>query len=198
MMLKTSIKYWPLEYHAQSAVEASLDLRKQIKNVDEIEQITVQSHDAAVDIIGSSPEQWKPTSRETADHSLPYLTAVALADGEVTTRQFEPQRYTDAKLLKLVEKVKVERNAELSGKYPQEVGNIVTLKLRDGRTLTKRVDVPLGNAKKPLSDAQVEQKLHTLADPVLGGGRVDKFAQWVWKLDEKTDVAELMPLLVVA
>jgi 2-methylcitrate dehydratase len=198
MMLKTSIKYWPLEYHAQSAVEASLELRKQIKNVDEIEQITVQSHDAAVDIIGSSPEQWKPTSRETADHSLPYLTAVALADGEVTTRQFEPQRYTDAKLLKLVAKVKVERNAELSGKYPQEVGNIVTLKLRDGKTLTKRVDVPLGNAKKPLSDAQVEQKLHTLADPVLGGGRVDKVAQWVWKLDEKTDVAELMPLLVVA
>jgi len=51
------------------------------KNVDEIESILIESHDAAVDIIGSEPEKWRPTSRETADHSLPYMTAVALADG---------------------------------------------------------------------------------------------------------------------
>jgi len=197
MILRTSIKYWPLEYHAQSAVEAALDLRTKIKSVDEIEQVTVESHDAAVDIIGTGPERWKPTSRETADHSLPYLTAVALADGEVTPRQFEPQRFTDPRLLKLVERVKVSRHPELSDKYPQQVGNIVTLKLQGGKTLSKRVDVPLGNAKKPLSDAQVESKLHALADPVLGADRVNKVAQWVWKLEEKKNVGELMPLLLV-
>jgi len=197
MILKTSIKYWPLEYHAQSAVEAALDLRKQIKNVDDIQAIQIQSHDAAVDIIGSSPQQWKPTSRETADHSLPYLTAVALADGRVTAAQFEPQRYTDKKLLELVKKVKVVRNAELSRRYPKDVGNIVTLKLRGGKTLTKRVDIPLGNARKPLSERQLEQKLHTLADPVLGARKVDEAARWVWKLEEKQNVADLLPLLVV-
>jgi len=197
MILKTSIKFWPLEYHAQSAVEAALQLREQIDGVEQIEKIEIQSHDAAVDIIGSSPEQWKPTSRETADHSLPYLTAVALMDGKVTPRQFEPKRFTDAKLRKLVKRVTVSRHAELSRRYPSDVGNIITLKLRGGKTLSRRVDVPLGNAKKPLSDAQVEEKMHALADPVLGADRVDKVARWVWKLEEKRNVGELMPLLMV-
>jgi 2-methylcitrate dehydratase len=197
MILKTSIKFWPLEYHAQSAVEAALQLREQIDGVEQIEKIEIQSHDAAVDIIGSSPEQWKPTSRETADHSLPYLTAVALMDGKVTPRQFEPKRFTDPKLLKLVKRVTVSRHAELSRRYPSDVGNIITLKLRGGKTLSRRVDVPLGNAKKPLSDEQVEEKMHALADPVLGADRVDKVARWVWKLQEKKNVAELMPLLMV-
>jgi 2-methylcitrate dehydratase len=197
MILKTSIKYWPAEYHSQSAIEAALELRKQIRSVDEIESVAIESHDAAVDIIGSSPEQWRPTSRETADHSLPYITAAALADGEITARQFEPARFTDAALLKLVNRVKVTRNAELSAKYAVEVGNIVTIKTMDGRTLTRRVDVPTGNALKPLTDQQVQAKFHSLADDRLGHDRARKLADWVWRLDETKSVGELFPLAVV-
>ena len=54
----------------------------------------IESHDASVDIIGSEPEKWKPETRETADHSLPYITAIALIDGEVTDKQFAPERFT--------------------------------------------------------------------------------------------------------
>ena len=53
-----------------------------------VKSMVIESHDASVDIIGSEPEKWKPQSRETADHSLPYITAVALIDGEVTDKQF--------------------------------------------------------------------------------------------------------------
>ncbi len=56
MILNTSIKCWPVEYHAQSAVEASLKLRPQFTGVDAIDSILIESHDAAVDIIGSEPE----------------------------------------------------------------------------------------------------------------------------------------------
>ena len=90
MILKTSIKFWPAEYHSQSAIDAALRLRQQIGNVENIESVVIESHDAAVDIIGSEPEKWRPQSRETADHSLPYIVAVALADGEITERQFAP------------------------------------------------------------------------------------------------------------
>src|SRR3989475_7100881 len=89
MILNTSIKFWPAEYHSQSAIEAALKLRPQVENFGQIESVLVESHDAAVDIIGSELEKWHPTSRETADHSLPYIVAVALADGEVTARQFD-------------------------------------------------------------------------------------------------------------
>src|SRR5205823_2064516 len=118
MILNTSIKFWPAEYHSQSAIEAALKLRPQVGDMSQIESVLVESHDAAVDIIGSEAEKWRPTSRETADHSLPYIVAVALADGEVTAKQFEPARISDATLLALVQRVKVRRHAELSARYP--------------------------------------------------------------------------------
>src|ERR1041385_4960448 len=147
MILNTSIKYWPAEYHSQSAIEAALSLRKEIGDPSKVKSMTIESHDASVDIIGSEPEKWKPATRETADHSLPYITAIAMIDGEVTEKQFDPGRFKDPEVWKFLENVKVERNAELSAMYADAVGNIVHVDLADGRRLTKRVDYPLGNAK---------------------------------------------------
>src|SRR5438270_5843665 len=131
MILRTSIKFWPAEYHSQSAIEAALFLRQQIGKGVEVKSMTIESHDASVDIIGSEPEKWKPETRETADHSLPYITAVALIDGEVTEKQFQPERFKDPKIWKFLENVKVERNAQLSAMYPDAVANIARVELAD-------------------------------------------------------------------
>ena len=192
MILNTSIKYWPAEYHSQSAIEAALFLRKQIGAGVEVKSITIESHDAAVDIIGSEPEKWKPETRETADHSLPYITAIALIDGEVTNKQFEPERFADPKIWKFLENVKVERNAELSAMYPGAVANIVHVDLSDGKRLTKRVDYPLGHARNPLKDAEVEGKFNALVVPALGEKRGRAIVDLVWKLDEAKNVDGLM------
>src|SRR5437763_15198626 len=87
MILNTSIKYWPAEYHSQSAIEAALFLREQIGDDSQIGSVNIESHDASVDIIGSEPEKWRPETRETADHSLPYITAIALSEGKATDQQ---------------------------------------------------------------------------------------------------------------
>jgi 2-methylcitrate dehydratase len=197
MILKTSIKYWPAEYHSQSAIEAALFLRKEIADPARIKSMTIESHDASVDIIGSEPEKWRPETRETADHSLPYITAIALIDGEVTSRQFEPARFMDAAVWKFLENVKVERNAELSGLYPGAVANIVHVDLTDGRRLTKRVDYPLGHAKNPLKDSEVERKFQLLANPSLGGEGAQRVIDLVWQLDGATSVDELMQAMVM-
>src|SRR5438094_4899781 len=89
MILKTSIKYWPAEYNSQSAIEAALFLREQLDDVSQIASVNIESHDASVDIIGSEPEKWRPETRETADHSLPYITANTLIAGKVTDQQFQ-------------------------------------------------------------------------------------------------------------
>jgi 2-methylcitrate dehydratase len=198
MILKTSIKLWPAEYHSQSAIEAALKLRTQINRIEQIASVTVHSHDAAVDIIGSEPEKWRPSSRETADHSLPYIVAAALTDGEITLRQFEPQRFTDRRLLELTGRVRIQRDAELTARYPESVGNIVVVKLADGRILTERVDHPKGHARNPLSDGELEDKYLALVEPVLDRDRVELLLHWLWALEEKTDLNELGPLLEVA
>jgi 2-methylcitrate dehydratase len=197
MILNTSIKYWPAEYHSQSAIEAALFLRKQIVDLAQVKSMTIESHDASVDIIGSEPEKWRPETRETADHSLPYITAIALIDGEVTNKQFEPERFADPKIWKFLESVKVERNAELSAMYPGAVANIVHIDLSDGQRLTKRVDYPLGHAKNPLKDSEVEGKFNALVVPALGESRAKKIVDLVWKLDEAKNVDELMQAVVV-
>jgi len=197
MILKTSIKFWPAEYHSQSAIEAAMELRKQIGSTEQIKGILIESHDASVDIIGSSPEQWKPMSRETADHSLPYITAAALMDGEITPQQFARERFTEAKLLGLVAKVKVVRNGELSGKYPREVGNIVAIEMNDGRKISKRVDVPTGNALRPLTDEQVMKKFHSMADEIIPREQADSLAEWVWGMEKHENVDELFARAVV-
>ena len=197
MILKTSIKYWPAEYHSQSAIEAALFLRKEIGDVSQIESVRIESHDASVDIIGSEPEKWKPETRETADHSLPYITAIALIDGEVTDRQFEPSRFMDRRIWKFLEKVTVERNAELSAIYAEAVANIVHVTLKDGRILSKRVDYPLGNAKNPVSDDELIGKFNALVIPKIGEGGANKIAELGWKLDQAATVNALMVGCVV-
>src|SRR5437667_1255018 len=195
MILKTSIKFWPAEYHSQSAIEAALFLRKEVGDASKIKRVVIESHDAAVDIIGSEPEKWKPKTRETADHSLPYITAIALIDGEITDKQFEPRRFKDPEVLKFLKNVKVERNTELSDMYPDAVANIVHVELADGRRLTKRVDYPLGHAKNPLKESQVEDKFFALVEPVLGRGRAKKIIEVAWALDQTESVDELMRAL---
>src|SRR5262252_5561144 len=59
MILNTSIKFWPAEYHSQSAIEAALFLREQVGAGVEVKSMTIESHDASVDIIGSEPAKWK-------------------------------------------------------------------------------------------------------------------------------------------
>jgi 2-methylcitrate dehydratase len=197
MILNTSIKYWPAEYHSQSAIEAALFLREQIDDPSQIASVHIESHDASVDIIGSEPEKWRPQSRETADHSLPYITAVALIDGEVTDKQFAPERFTETKIVSFLQGVKVERNDELSALYAEAVANIVHVNLADGRTLTKRVDYPLGNAKNRLKDSELEGKFTNLAAPKIGKDTADRVLKHCWIFDEASDASELMKLLVM-
>ena len=197
MILNTSIKYWPAEYHSQSAIEAAMFLRKEIGDPSKIQSVRIESHDASVDIIGSEPEKWKPETRETADHSLPYITSIALIDGEVTDRQFQPERFMDPKIWRFLENVTVQRNAELSSLYAKAVANIVHVTLEDGRTLTKRVDYPLGNALNPVSDKQLEGKFNALVEPALGDARAKKIVDLVWKLDEAKNVDGLMQAVVM-
>jgi 2-methylcitrate dehydratase len=195
MILKTSIKYWPAEYHSQSAIEAALSLRKEIGDPAKIQSVRIESHDASVDIIGSEPEKWKPETRETADHSLPYITSIALIDGEVTEKQFQPERFMDPAIWKFLENVTVQRNAELSALYAKAVANIVHVTLPDGREVTKRVDYPLGNALNPVSDKQLEGKFNSLVVPAIGEDRAKAIVDLSWNLDRAKSIGDLMKIL---
>jgi 2-methylcitrate dehydratase len=195
MITKTYIKFWPAEYHSQSAIDAALQLRREIGDVGKIKSIDIHTFEAGHSIIGKYAEAWTPKTRETADHSLPYCTAVALADGEVTLKQFDPERFTDQKVLELTAKVKVHLDHSLTARYPRGIPNRIVVTLDDGRVLEREVEFPRGHAANPMSDAEVEAKFRRLVEPKYGKERANQILARCWKLEELSSVTELLKLM---
>ncbi|MGB0715145.1 MAG: MmgE/PrpD family protein, partial [Phycisphaerae bacterium] len=166
MIDKTYIKFWPAEYHSQSAIDACLQLRPQLEGKT-IDNIHIGSFEAAVSIIGSEPEKLRPTSRETADHSMFYCCAAALTDGDVTLDTFKDERLTDKVLLDLIDKTKIVEDAEMNKGYPKGIPNDITITCTDGTKVNKRVDFPRGHAENPMTDDEVIAKFNRMADGVV-------------------------------
>ena len=202
-ILDTYIKHYPVEYHAQTAVEAALALREEVlqsegsQAVTEITEVEIGSYDVAIEIIGRDPEKWHPQTRETADHSFPYCVAVALLDGDVTLRSFDQKRLADPGLHAFMQKVRVIQQPEFIGRYPQAMSTRVTVRTKAGKDYVKQVDYPLGHPRNPMSDREVEDKFLQLAAGRLGRARAGKIIDLVWKLDTLKDVNVFMPLLKV-
>jgi 2-methylcitrate dehydratase len=202
-ILDTYIKHYPVEYHAQTAVEAALALREDLlkgEGADALAGITdieIGSYDVAIEIIGRDPEKWRPRTRETADHSFPYCVAVALLDGKVTLRSFEGKRLTDPTLHELMQKVRVVPEPEFVGRYPDTMATRITVLTKGGGNYVKQVDYPLGHPQHRMSDQEVEDKFRRLAVGKFDRARMTKVIDAVWKLDQLKDVGALMPLLKV-
>ncbi len=200
-ILDTYIKHYPVEYHAQTAVEAALVVREEVLKAEGraglagITEIEIGSYDVAIEIIGRDPEKWRPHTRETADHSFPYCVAVALSDGTVTLNSFSEKRLRDSALLKLMQKVRVIEQEEFIGWYPQAMPTRITVRTASGKEFVKQIDFPLGHPRNPMSDREVEDKFRGLAAGRLDRGRAGKVIDQVWKLDTLKDIGALMPLL---
>ena len=202
-ILKTYIKHFPVEYHAQSAVEAALALRAELiategtGALDNLADVEIGSYDVAIEIIGRDPEKWQPATRETADHSFPYCVAVALVDGRVTMNSFSSKRLRDPRLHELMKKVHVVNLPEFERRYPTTMPTRITVRTAQGAVYSRQVDQPLGHPGHPMSDREVEDKLRRLALRKVDRARIHSLLDFVWHLEKQKDIAMFMPLLKV-
>jgi 2-methylcitrate dehydratase len=172
-----------------------LDLVKENDlRTEKVEKVHIRSLARAADIL-SDPSKYDPRSKETADHSLPYVIAAALVDRQVTPAQFTMEKIMDAKIRAQLGKVEVVGDPEIEKVFPALQRVIVTIRTTDGREFTKQLDYPKGDPRNPLSDREIEVKFDTLAGPVMTRGARKRVKEAVWKLDELSSVSELMKLL---
>ncbi len=196
-ILDTYIKYWPVEYHAQSAVDAALQLRGEVGDPGRIASVHIATFRAAYEIIAKDPEKWEPKTRETADHSLPYVVLVALLDGRVDRASFSPQRVADPVIRGMLkERTELVEDPELTAGYPDGIPNRVEVRTHDGSTYVREVRYPRGHARNPLSDAEVVEKFRANVAGVLSDRQAERVVQAVWHLEE-ADLRELAQLLRV-
>jgi 2-methylcitrate dehydratase len=202
-ILDTYIKPHPVEYHAQSAVEAAFAIRQQLMAeygkcpVHQFESINVGSGDVAIEIIGRDPEKWHPNTRETADHSLPFCVAAALADGKITPQSFSRSRLNDTVLVDLMQKIRVEEIKDFSERYPEAMSTKIDVHMIDGKTFTAQVDHPRGHPRRPLSDHDLEMKFQELTSRRISRKDQTKLIQTVWELDHLKDVKALVAAMPV-
>lgn len=201
MINRTYIKKYPAEYHSQSAIDVAEQMiaeRGRLFTPDEIEKITIGTFTASWEIIGGEPEKWRPQSRETADHSLPYITCACLVDGEVTLATFDEKRFKDEALLSLVAKTEVIPVKELDLIYPEKgIPNDIEVRLKGGTVFKKRVDAPKGHALNPMSDDEVIAKFESLAGPMLRDSQREDALATLWALDEVDSMDDIFEPFVV-
>jgi 2-methylcitrate dehydratase len=160
----------------------------------QITKVHVRSLARAADIL-ADPSKYDPRSKETADHSLPYVIAAAIVDRQVTPAQFTDAKIGDPEIRTQLRKVEVVASAEIERVFPALQRAVVTIFTSDGRELTRQLDYPKGDPRNPLSDLEIEEKFDALAGPVLSPAARGKVKDAVWNLETLGSVTELMAKL---
>jgi 2-methylcitrate dehydratase len=189
------MKFFPTEALTHTPISAVLDLVKENDlHPDQVEKIQIRSLARAADIL-SDLSKYDPHTKETADHSLPYVVAAALVDRQVTPAQFEMAKIMDEKVRAQLKKVEVVADPEIEKVFPALQRVVVNITTAEGRSFHKQLDYPKGDPRNPLSDAEIEEKFSALAEGVLSAGAQKKLKDAIWNLEKIGSAAKLMALM---
>ena len=184
---RTILKKYNAEIHSQSAIEGVLELMGELRIAGRhINRIRIDIFDVAHLIIGGGAEGDKTVVRtkEEADHSLPYMVAVAALDGQVTPAQYAPERIARDDVQELLRRVEIVPDPGYSKRFPDEHACRVTVVTRDGRVHMKEKRDYEGFHTRPMPWERVEEKFHALAATALAPGRRETIVKAVKGLDE--------------
>jgi 2-methylcitrate dehydratase len=195
-LLRADYKFFLSEFHAQGPAFLALELRPHIR-LEDIEKIEVFTYHFAWFEIGSGAEKWQPATRETADHSMPYVVGAVLIDGAYTDAIFAPARFQDRRTLDLMKKIVITEDDEFNKRYPHSLPCRMTITLKNGEQKTAELSNPIGHHDRPMSDAQVVEKFRGLVGRKLDEARMQRILDRVWAIDSDGDWATLFDELRV-
>jgi 2-methylcitrate dehydratase len=156
-LLDTHLKAYSSQYFTQTAISAALTLRPRIA-LDQIRKVVVSTFEFGRVAAADSPDKWRPRTRETADHSMPFCVAIALLDGAVTVSSFDAHNLDRPDLVALLGRIEVVEDPVFTAIYPKKVPTGIRVELADGRVETLVVDYPLGHSGNPMSLEQIAEK----------------------------------------
>src|SRR5437868_5721238 len=195
-IIDCGMKSFPIEALSHAPLTAMMKCVKEngIKAT-EVAEIKVEVIARAADILGD-PHKYRPDSKETADHSLPYCMAVGLIDGMVTPLQFKEERVMDKSLIPVMDKVKVVANDEFEALFPKFQPRRVTITTNDGKEYSTRVDVPKGDPRDPMTEDEIAVKFTALGGDVIGKKQCEKLRQCIMNIETAKTFNELLELTI--
>jgi len=198
-ILESRVKRFPAGIFSQTAVEGALEARAQL-GIDtgrEVRRVHIRTFEHAVFSMAGHPSRWRPETRETADHSIPFVVACALRFGSVEPAHFSDEVMRAPESVDLMQKIAVELDPECEAAWPDANLSIVTVETEDGREHTARVPYHLGHARRPVGDVDIEAKFRGLAAGLLTEEQQTDALDTLWHVDEADDLSAVMRRLVV-
>jgi 2-methylcitrate dehydratase len=193
-ILDCGMKSFPIEALSHAPLTAMMKTVKEHNiKADEVKEIKVEVIARAADILGD-PHKYRPDSKETADHSLPYCMAVGIVDGMVTPLQFREERVLDKSLIPIMDKVKVVANEEFEALFPKFQPSRVTILKNDAKSYSTRVDVPKGDPRDPMTEDEIAVKFNALGGDVIGEEQCKELQKFIMNLDAAEKLDELLDL----
>jgi 2-methylcitrate dehydratase len=193
-ILDCGMKSFPIEALSHAPLTAMMKTVKEHKiKADDVKEIKVEVIARAADILGD-PHKYRPDSKETADHSLPYSLAVGLVDGMVTPLQFKEERVLDKALIPIMDKVKVVANEEFEALFPKFQPSRVTIATNDGKSHSTRVDVPKGDPRDPMTEEEIAVKFTALGGDVIGNDQCKKLQKFIMSIETAQNLGGLFEL----
>jgi 2-methylcitrate dehydratase len=171
-ILRIFTKLYPTNGEMQTAVMAAVALREALPNLGDIARIEIDTTDVGFKFLAKDRAKWRPTTRETADHSLPYTVARALLDGTITQGTYDNADFADPRVIEIIDKINVREDPVLAAQMPS-LANRVTITTHDGRVLSKEI----GTKEYPrglIADAEIERKFRDVATARFSDARIGR------------------------
>jgi 2-methylcitrate dehydratase len=190
------MKAYPAVVYAQTAIAAAIAAARQVGDLDRITGIEIATSRRGYEQTGRDPEKWTPQNRETADHSLPYIAARAMFDGDISNASYDLDKLRDPRILAFMRNITVKEDpafAKLIGNAPS---TRLTLALSDGKQIVSQVDNLQGFPGQPMSRADIQRKFRGNVGNRWPRDRTDAVLRSLWALETVGDISALMSQLL--
>jgi len=195
-ILECSMKGFPTEALTHTHLTCMLKVVKENDiRPEQIESATVTTIARACDIL-FDPHKYRPESRETADHSLPYCLAAAIVDRQISTASFSDEKLKDPRIWAVIDKIKGEASVEFEKMFPAKQPSKVVVRTKDGKEYSAYLEYPKGDPREPMTEEDLMIKFAGLAEGLLSAERQKKLKETIFNC-EKISAREFMAATVV-
>ncbi len=195
-IMDCSMKAFPTEALTHTHLSATIKIVTENDiNYSDIEEVEITSIARACDIL-FDPHKYRPESRETADHSLPYCIARALIDKQITTDSFVPDKLTDPRLREVIDKIKGKASFEFEKMFPAKQPSKVRITLKDGQIFEQYLEYPKGDPREPMTPGDLKNKFTALVKIKADNGKIQRMIQTILSCETLSAKAFMCDMIV--
>ncbi len=195
-ILECSMKAFPTEALTHTHISAALTVMKTNNlTYKDVKEVSVTTIARACDILFDQ-HKYRPESRETADHSLPYCIASAIVDGQITTDSFTDEKMKDPAIWETIDKIKGIASEEFEAMFPAKQPSKVVIETTKGDKFEAYLEYPKGDPREPMTQDDLDAKFNSLTAKLLDAGRQAEMKETIFNC-EKLSCQDFMAKLVV-